>query len=79
MSTRTRAHVKVTIEVELDGSWDDGWLVGRVHEEMRERAVGAVRRGLVIRSMTTGVDQKTPARIVGEPEVTLILLNPGDP
>lgn len=68
------ARVQVTVEVEVLGPWSHDTKVEQIHHQACQDAEGALRRGLVIRSMTTGHDTKTVGRVVGDPKVIIVML-----
>jgi hypothetical protein len=60
--TRTRATVRVTLEIDLSDRWGDDCSTGQVYRQARSEAIGMLRR----------IPQLTHARLVEEPSVTAI-------
>ena len=73
--TKTVARVTLTVEIEIAQRWGGHCTMEQVFAQARESAIGAARRGLALHSMVSGVDVKTPARIIGDPKVVAILVD----
>lgn len=71
-----RARVQITVEIVAGSHWGDGVNAGQVRKQAIDDVEGALRRGLVIHGLVSGMGppgEKTPARIIGDPKVTAII------
>lgn len=74
----TRARIAVTLEFDLGGgAWGPECTTGQVLKQARESALEAIRAGFVVDGLTIRSNLKHEARIVGEPKVTMILVEDG--
>jgi hypothetical protein len=78
-STKARARVQLTVEFDVGSTWGADCTTDQVFKQARDEAIDDVRAGLVIDGLTINLPGavgggKTSARIVGEPKVTMVLL-----
>lgn len=74
---RPTAHARVQITVDIivgGGAWGEECTVSQVHSQAVDSARGALRGGLVIDGLSRHTSEKTGAVIVGEPKVTMVIL-----
>jgi len=81
MKLSARARVQVTVELLLSDTWGDDCTTAQVMKQARDGVEQMLMRGLAI--VTPGLrgamtlpdgSSKTPATIVGEPKVTMVLV-----
>ena len=75
MST-TRARVRVTLEIDVPGTWGDDCTTGQVVKQATDSALGTIARGVTIGGRPgSDTDPKTRgwAVVIGTPEVTAII------
>lgn len=68
------ARVQITVEVEAEGPWSPDTTIDQIHRQATESAEGALRRGLILHSGSSGKDTKTLGRIIGDPKVTIVMV-----
>jgi hypothetical protein len=67
--------VKLTIEIDVHDSWNDDCRMDQILKQATESAEGAISRGLAIDGRGAhGNTSPTFARIIGEPQVEIILV-----
>jgi len=70
----------MTVEIAVRETWDDSCTVLQARKQAIEGAEQALRLGLVIKGLISGrnADEKgkTPANIIGEPKVAVIIVVP---
>jgi hypothetical protein len=71
---RATSRVTVTVEIDTGGSWDSNCTVEQIHRQAAIAARAALMKGLVIDLTTIGQDNKTTARLVGDPKVLAIFV-----
>lgn len=70
-----RAIVQITVEIHASSHWGEECTVKQVDDQAVEIVTQALRNGLVIDGLAAQGLQKTPARIVGTPKVSTIIVS----
>jgi len=76
MTLRVVARVRITLDIPCTQPWPEDVAFKHLAPQARENVVQALRNGLAIEGLKSAiVSNPTVAMIVGEPEVTAILVN----
>jgi hypothetical protein len=72
---RATVRVRLTIEMDAAGVWGADCSIGQVHRQARETVENALRQGLVIHGLECSGTTKTPAVIVGDPQLVMTVID----
>lgn len=79
--TRARARIRITVEIDAAGVWGGECTVDQVRRQGVEAVEDALRRGLVINGLSCSnaiKQEKTPATLIGEPKLTMVVVEDGE-
>lgn len=69
MKVGAKATVRVTLEIESDGSWADDCTVGQIHTQAAEAAIGKLH-AMIAKSGMRGI------RLLSKPVVSAVVTDP---
>lgn len=73
-----KVRVRVTVDILIPDVWTKETTVWQIEQQARDSALQRVRGGLAVDGVVVTSNEKTPAVLVGDPEVIMVTVAPKD-